>query len=114
MDFEDQVNDQLAAAEEESREDSQEGDLSFLQDAMTANPVPEGLGGYVCLYSASTGSKYVTLEDGETISIADAMARAQIYTVGAFTMWVDGVQVDPSHIVGTGALVDIRGVTKGG
>lgn len=103
--FEDEVNRELADGD---------FDLDFLEEALVEEDVPQGMGDVVTLFAAATGSRYVTIPSGETISIADAMVRANLLTQGVVTYWIDEVQVEPTHQVGNNAHVDIRGVVKGG
>ena len=88
--------------------------LDFLADyEQETTPAPAEFEEFLTVHSPSTGSRYVVLQPGQTMTASEALSNAGVYTIGQFSLWVDGVQIQPDHIVASGAKISIQGIAKG-
>lgn len=70
----------------------------------------------IMVMSASGGgNRRVALEDANvTMSVVDAVTAAQLTIATNYEFYVDGSQVEPTHVVGNGATITVIESVKGG
>jgi hypothetical protein len=66
------------------------------------------------VFIRSTGGANVEVPIEEPMAIRDVLTRGGLTVSSNIEYWVDGVSVQPDHVVAPGATVTAVGIVKGG